>query len=1035
MMKNKTKKYTFHLQRLFIAALMCLPIWCGDAWAQEAYVAFDRNSKTLTFRYDDDYDLYSPIYYLNDGDKVEPKWLEYYKDEICKVVFDRTFAKVRPTSCYMWFCGCENLKTIEGLKYLNTSYSKDMSYMFSGCYCLRQLDLSGLNTSNVEDMSYMFSGCTFLEELNLSGLNTANVRNMSYMFSGCDKLQQLDLSEFNTENVRNMSEMFCSCYNLSWLNISGFNTSKVEDMSNMFKNCDNLLSLNLFGFNTANVTNMSGMFFACRNLNTIYASDKFVTSKVQESSEMFNYCFSLTGVMKYDNERTDATYANLIDGYFTNYAAFAYFDKANNTLTFMYGQMKPEAFPLYDGNEKQLWLYYNNEIQTVVFDPSFAQVRPTSCSGWFYLCENLTTIKGLENLNTEEVTDMSKMFIGCKSIHKIDLSNFNTEKVTDMSYMFSGCNSLSAYDFPNFNTEKVTNMSHMFQNCNSLSALDLSAFNTANVTDMSYMFAGCEKLSVRLVLNSFNTENVTNMCFMFSDCKFLTSLDLSNFNTSKVTDMHYMFNGCIRLTSLDLSSFNTGKVTTMEGMFRRCKFFSLDLSNFNTKRVKSMHEMFAHCKSLSELDLSWFNTRNVTNMFGMFYDCEWLRTIYVSDNFVTTKVDRDFPIFSGCSHLKGAIQYDENKTGVEYANYTDGYFTCRPKSVSVYYDKRDQTLTFMYDIAKPGSFPLNNGEEFPEWFDLRAKIKTVVFDPSFAQVRPTSCYNWFSLCDNLTTIEDFENLNTEDVTNMNGMFYWCRSLTSLDLSGFNTSKVKDMSSMFFGCGKLTSLDLSGLNTSNVENMSAMFYWCSSLSSLDLSSFNTANVTDMNGMFFQCKKLTSLNLSNFNTANVTYMYWMFYLCDKLTSLDLSGFNTVNVTSMNSMFSFCPSLTSLDLSNFNTANVDDMRDMFSYCPSLTTIYVSDKFVTTNVQESDAMFTDCTSLEGAIKYDENKTDATYANYIDGYFINKNFTGIYNTFGSESDVNKISYYDLQGRKHPRMQHGINVIRRGNKTCKVLCK
>ena len=54
----------------------------------------------------------------------------------------------------------------------------------------------------------------------------------------------------------------------------------------------------------------------------------------------------------------------------------------------------------------------------------------------------------------------------------------------------------------------------------------------------------------------------------------------------------------------------------------------------------------------------------------------------------------------------------------------------------------------------------------------------------------------------------------------------------------------------------------------------MFYWCSSLTSLNLSNFNTNNVTNMNHMFQYCSSLTSLNLSNFNTNNVTDMSWMF-----------------------------------------------------------------------------------------------------------------------------------------------------------------
>ena len=70
----------------------------------------------------------------------------------------------------------------------------------------------------------------------------------------------------------------------------------------------------------------------------------------------------------------------------------------------------------------------------------------------------------------------------------------------------------------------------------------------------------------------------------------------------------------------------------------------------------------------------------------------------------------------------------------------------------------------------------------------------------------------------------------------------------------------------------------------------MFFWCSSLTNLDLSSFNTSNVTDMSHMFSSCSSLTSLDLSNFNTANVTDMQSMFELCSSLTT-------TINIINSN------------------------------------------------------------------------------------------------------------------------------------------
>lgn len=132
--------------------------------------------------------------------------------------------------------------------------------------------------------------------------------------------------------------------------------------------------------------------------------------------------------------------------------------------------------------------------------------------------------------------------------------------------------------------------------------------------------------------------------------------------------------------------------------------------------------------------------------------------------------------------------------------------------------------------------------------------------------------------------------------------------------------------------KLTAIDFNDcINTEKVTDMSYMFYYCSALTSLDLSKFNTEKVTNMTSMFNMCSALTSLNLSSFNTEIVTNMTIMFNCCYALTSLDLSQFNTANVTSMRSMFNRCEALTSLDIRNFDIGKVTTISSIFSYVGS--------------------------------------------------------------------------------------------------------
>ena len=67
--------------------------------------------------------------------------------------------------------------------------------------------------------------------------------------------------------------------------------------------------------------------------------------------------------------------------------------------------------------------------------------------------------------------------------------------------------------------------------------------------------------------------------------------------------------------------------------------------------------------------------------------------------------------------------------------------------------------------------------------------------------------------------------------------------------------------MFSWCPSLKELNLSNFNTNNVTNLSGMFYGCSSLKELNLSNFNTNNVTYMEYMFSKCSDELKLKLRN------------------------------------------------------------------------------------------------------------------------------------------------------------------------------
>ena len=173
--------------------------------------------------------------------------------------------------------------------------------------------------------------------------------------------------------------------------------------------------------------------------------------------------------------------------------------------------------------------------------------------------------------------------------------------------------------------------------------------------------------------------------------------------------------------------------------------------------------------------------------------------------------------------------------------------------------------------------------------------------------------------------------------------------------------------------------------------------------------------------------------SFKEVQPTSCYMWFNRFSQLTTIEgIENLNTAEVTNMSYMFSWCTGLTALDLSSFNTAEVTDMGGMFSDCSGLTTIYVSDGFTTDNVGSSFYMFLGCSNLTGAVSYDSNKTDHSMANYTTGYFT-KGTTAIDLLKSVATD--DAEYYDINGHRIDAPAKGVNIVRRGNKTIKVIIK
>lgn len=292
----------------------------------------------------------------------------------------------------------------------------------------------------------------------------------------------------------------------------------------------------------------------------------------------------------------------------------------------------------------------------------------------FYSCTKLEMLD-LSSFATPNMTSMSSAFQYCKNLKMIYVTSaFTTDKVTEGPYAFAGCVNL-----PNFNPDKTgVEMAHTGEGGYLTAATaswvrwdaptgTLSFHRSAtkpvgdNIYELQYgnrqdwndHAAEIKKVVFKA---GFRDETHTTCSNWFNGCTNLTSIEgIENLNTSNVENMSGMFALCSNLETLDLSHFNTERVTTMAQMFYGCtKLHDLNISSFNTEKVTSMNQMFSNCSSLDSLDLSHFNAKGVLyhGLYAMFSGCSSLKFLDVS-NFPADKPKMQLDaMFKGCCSLQ-----------------------------------------------------------------------------------------------------------------------------------------------------------------------------------------------------------------------------------------------------------------------------------------------------------------------------------------------------------------------------------------------
>ena len=641
---------------------------------------------------------------------------------------------------------------------------------------------------------------------------------------------------------------------------------------------------------------------------------------------------------------------------------------------------------------------------------------------------------------------MSSLFKNCTATN-ICLTSFKTSNVTDMSSMFEGCSKLTSLDLTTFNTENVQNNCSMFKDCSSLTSLTLGNFSVGFSTDLSAMFQGCSAL---------------------------TSVDLSKFNTANVIDMQYMFDGCKSLASLDVSMFDTGNVLNM------CN-------------------MFSGCSSLTELDLMNFSTSNVQTMDNMFAGNSSLVWIFADSKFSTASCTRGNGMFNGCESLLGAINYDASKTDKNYANCSTGYFADKNKGRNTYVRLKNRVLTFYYSYYKQsGDYGLNSGTQVPGWngksftkvvFDKSFKDQSpwtcrLWFYKAYSLTSIEGIENldvsgtrnitsMFESCKRLKVL-DLSNFYTPNLNIMNNVFKDCYSLTTIYASdkfqigkqgtdvftgcnnlkgeiGFQKSKT-DMSYANYKTGYFTKIvgkngndivgatgspltikapivlddnkDLSIIENCNASNISysrtLTSEWGSLCLPIDIDLDHNADFTaySLNRLSDDMVELTKL--SGTLAANTPVIIRRKINAEKL-NVSASGTITANLSSSDS-----PS--------------HELKLIGTYCKKIFTSADTDCFVLKGDKLMNPAKVLELSLAKTVGIKPYRAYMTFADSVEGSSA-KAYSLCIDSETTDIDIihdistDNAEYYDLSGRRVGNLQKGINIVKRGGKTIKVIIR
>ena len=834
-----------------------------------------------------------------------------------RVVFDESFANVRPKSLRYWFSKMEKLTEIEGIQYLNTSEVTNMDGTFQNCKSLETLDLNGFDVSKVSFFSKMFLGCSSLTTIYSDNAWDVNANATSeQMFSRCDLLVGAvgyDSNKTGNEMANPDTGYFTGKWTVTVIETAAGVVSADKDETYTNETVTlTLVSASDHGVYTPSAT-------CCRTGNAIDLTD--------------NGDGTFTFTMPADS---------VAIGFF-NTPPYVVWCAGNNTLYFTNSETPLSVGDTFDGQTvTDLWngigvtntgteypgwqnrsIYMN--CTKVVLDESFAQVRPHSLCRWFYRMNILKEIEGLQYLNTSEVTNVNYAFASCPSLTTLDVNGFDVGKISDFSTMFFGCNALSTI-YCNNTWSGISNV----------------------------LFFGCDNLVGAVSYDGTKT-----------------GIEMAN----------------------PITGYFTGKWT-------------VNLSDAASDVVISD-------KAEAYTNVSVTLTLASASNYGVY-----------------------MPFVTG-DRTGNAIDLADNGDGTYTFTMPAESVTIGTKTPYALYSRDDNTLYFInsetpYSIGSyydgkrvndvwSGTQVVNTGKEKPRWnfYDCTR----VVFDESFAEVRPHSLHQWFSWMARLQEIVGLQYLNTSEVTDMCETFQDCTSLETLDLTGFDVGKVNDFSSMFSDCSSLTTIYCNDTWEQPLSFSGGMFFGCARL--VGAVSFDSGDVwismaNPVTGYF---TSLTTLADDSDNTTllNERYQYYGDVTLSGRTLRRDGTWNTLclpfSLTETQLAREDCPlhgaTIKTLESSTFDkktnslTLNFNDANSIAAGTPYIV------RWATDGDDFIDPVFKGVTFI--------TKSPTTVAS-SDGTV---NYTGTYAPYASDGENMSLLYLGNDNKLyHPKAEMAINAFR-----------